>query len=416
MNFNQTLKCTSCDQIVDCRIGMSNRFKQPLRFACPGCSAPVDIDIEYGGGMHFTGAVRVQGNSPFDNSNPFIDLHLDFPVYMGEYQMGMTPFMRAVSQVSPDEYQLHNARLNTLNAGVENVPFFRNCLKFYRNGKIKPFLNCAQKRFDVSAKSELPQDLNATLYSLIARVMWPFALPEQDRETVDQYMNIIFDLANKNRPAIDKFIAEVHSTGFIKALQHDCLEIYPRILNAELPLRSVLFFDYDCDFSDMLVPVRVSTHDFETYKDLYKDITEIISRQIVLIAGVNNLMKRGDHDAFQPGIGQTANGRDFTPANLNAFADIVFGKKLDFIDDSWFTLEDAATDNQLRNSIAHYKTEYDDVSQVIKYYPRREGMEEERSEAMQFIEFMRRILLAYREMHRMHHLIKSILYYPLLMR
>ena len=416
MNFNLTLKCSSCDQDIDCRIGMSNRFKQPLRFACPECSAPVDIDMEYGGGMRFIGATRTEGKQPFDNSNPFIDLHLDFPVYMGEYQMGNTPFMRAAGQVSMEDLQLHNARLNVLNADVENVPFFRNCLKFYRNGKVKPFLICAHKKFDVSAKSELPQDLNATLYSLIARVMWPFALPGQDRDTVDQYMKIIFDLAKDNRPAIDAFIAEVHATGFVKALQHDCLEVYPRILEAELPLRPVLFFDFDCDFSEMLVPVRVSTHDFETYKDLYKDITEIISRQIVLIAGINNLMKRSDHNAFQPGIGQVASGRDFTPANLNAFADVVFGKKLDFIDDSWFSLEDAATDNQLRNSIAHYKTEYDDVSQVVTYFPRREGMEEERSENMQFIEFMRRVLLAYREMHRMHHLIKAILYYPLLMR
>lgn len=395
---------------------MSNRFKQPLRFACPECSAPVDIDIEYGRGMRFIGATKIEGKQPFDNTNPFIDLHLDFPVYMGEYQMGNTPFMRAAGQVSSEELQLHNARLNMLNADVENVPFFKNCLKFYRNGKVKPFLNCAHKKFDVSAKSELPQDLNATLYSLIARVMWPFALPGQDRDTVDQYMKIIFDLAKNNRPAIDAFISEVHATGFVKALQHDCLEVYPRILEAELPLRPVLFFDFDCDLSEMLVPVRVSTDDFETYKDLYKDITEIISRQIVLIAGVNNLMKRGDHNAFQPGIGRVASGRDFTPANLNAFADVVFGKKLDFIDDNWFSLEDAATDNQLRNSIAHYKTEYDDVSQVVKYFPRREGMEEDRSETMQFIEFMRRVLLAYREMHRMHHLIKAILYYPLLMR
>lgn len=395
---------------------MSNRFKQPFRFACPECSAPVDIDMEYGGRMRFSGATRIEGKQPFDNTNPFIDLHLDFPVYMGEYQMGDTPFMRAAGQVSFEELQLHNARLNMLNADVENVPFFKNCLKFYRNGKVKPFLNCAHKKFDVNAKSELPQDLNATLYSLIARVMWPFALPGQDKDTVDQYMKIIFDLAKNNRPAIDAFISEVHATGFVKALQHDCLEVYPRILEAELPLRPVLFFDFDCDLSEMLVPVRVSTHDFETYKDLYKDITEIISRQIVLIAGVNNLMKRGDHNAFQPGIGRVASGRDFTPANLNAFADVVFGKKLDFIDDNWFSLEDAATDNQLRNSIAHYKTEYDDVSQIVKYFPRREGMEEDRSETMQFIEFMRRVLLAYREMHRMHHLIKAILYYPLLMR
>ncbi|WP_147393251.1 hypothetical protein [Oceaniradius stylonematis] len=366
--------------------------------------------------MKFSGAERAEGISPFDNTNPFVDLHLDFPVYMGEYVMGMTPFMRAITQIRPEEYQLHNARLNALNAGADNVPFFRNCLKFYRNGKIKPFQNCARQRFRVAADSDLPQDINATLYSLIAKVMWPFALPGQDRDTVDQYMRVISELSQSNRQATDAFIDEVHGTGFVKALQHDCLEIYPRILNAELALRPVLFYDFDCDFSETLLPVRVSTHDFEMYKDMYKDITEIVSRQLVLIAGVNNLIKRGNHNEFQPGIGRLPNGRDFTPQSLNAFADVPFGRKMDFIDDSWFTLEDAATDNQLRNSIAHYKTNYDEVSQVIEYFPRREGMEEERSESMQFIEFMRRILLAYREMHRMHHLIKAILYYPMLMR
>jgi hypothetical protein len=372
--------------------------------------------MEYGGGMHFVGAHRINGKQSFDNSNPFVDLHLDFPVYMGEYQRGNTPFMRAVCQIHPEEYKLHSVRLNMLNLGVDTPPFFRNCLRFYRNDKVKPFIECAEKKFSVATKSELPQDLNATLYNVIARVMAPFSLPGQERQTVDQYMKIIFDLAKNQKPAIDAFIAEVHDTGFVKALQYDCLEIYPRILAAELPLRPVLFLDFDCDFADMLLPVRVSTHDFETYKDLYKDITEIISRQLVLIAGVNNLMKRSDHNAFRPEIGMTANGRDFTPANLNAFANEHFGRKMDFIDDSWFELEDAATDNQLRNSIAHYKTEYDDITQVVTYYPRREGMEEELSKNMQFIAFMRRILLAYREMHRMHHLIKGILYYPLLMK
>ena len=281
---------------------------------------------------------------------------------------------------------------------------------------MKPFTNCAEKNFGVVTKSELPQDLNATFYTVIARVMAPFALPGQESQTVNQYMQIIIGLAKDQRPAIDAFIAEVHDTGFVKALQYDCLEVYPRILAAELPLRPVLFLDFDCDFADMLLPVRVSTHDFEMYKDLYKDIAETISRQLVLIAGVNNLMKRSDHNVFLPGIGMTANGRGFTPANLNAFADVPFGRKMDFIDDSWFDLEDAATDNQLRNSIAHYKTEYDDIAQVVTYYPRSEGMEKERSEDMQFITFMRRILLAYREMHRMHHLIKAILYYPMLMK
>ena len=65
-------------------------------------------------------------------------------------------------------------------------------------------------------------------------------------------------------------------------------------------------------------------------------------------------------------------------------------------------------DNQLRNSIAHVKAEYDDVSQKLTYFPRREGIKQEKSEEMYFLDFSRKILLAYREMHKLNHLIKCL--------
>ena len=157
--------------------------------------------------------------------------------------------------------------------------------------------------------------------------------------------------------------------------------------------------------------MRVSTDEFQSYKDLYKDIAELVSRQFVLVAAVNNLHKRADHDAFLPGIGLTANGRDFTPANLDEFAKVDFGRKMGFIDDPWYEMQDGAADNQLRNAIAHFKTDYDEVSQVITYHPRKDGLEASASRTLSFLEFMSRVLIAYREMHRLHHLIKALFYY-----
>jgi hypothetical protein len=374
------------------------------------------LDIEYGKGISVRGAQDVKVEGVFDNSRPFIDLHLDFPVYMGEYVMGMTPFMRAVTQVRPEDYQLHSFRLNILNSIIENMIFFRNCLKFYRSGKVKPFIRCASERLGAKNKSELPQDLNATLYTVIAQTMLPFARPGENADTVGKINAVLLELLKNGKAQLDEFSDELERSGFLKAIQNDCLEVYPRILEAEMPLRPVLFFDFDCDFRSMAIPVCISTADFEDYKDLYKDITEIVSRQLVLVAGVNNLKKRGSFNDFLPGIGLASNGRDFTPASLNDFSDLPFGRKLDYIDDTWFELEDAATDNQLRNSIAHYKTDYDDVLQILTYFPCKEGIEERRSERMMFIEFLHRILLAYREMHRMHHLIKALLYYRYSMR
>jgi hypothetical protein len=107
----------------------------------------------------------------------------------------------------------------------------------------------------------------------------------------------------------------------------------------------------------------------------------------------------------------TKSGKDLTPKNLHGFADLAFGQKDDYIDDNWFSFSDRVADNQLRNAIAHYKTDYDEITQKITYYPRKEGMKQEKSEEIFFLEFMRRMLVAYREMNRLHQLIKSLFYY-----
>jgi hypothetical protein len=71
---------------------------------------------------------------------------------------------------------------------------------------------------------------------------------------------------------------------------------------------------------------------------------------------------------------------------------------------------DDGTDNQLRNAIAHVKTDYDEVNQIITYYPRLEGMNQEKAEQITFIQFMKRLLQTYREMRRLNHLIKGLFY------
>lgn len=67
--------------------------------------------------------------------------------------------------------------------------------------------------------------------------------------------------------------------------------------------------------------------------------------------------------------------------------------------------------NRFRNAIAHYKAEYDEVTQLITFYSRKEGMAQAQGEQVYFLEFARLLLISYREMHRLHHLIKSIFYY-----
>ncbi len=410
-----TLECDTCGEPTNCRIGMSNREEQRLRFCCPDCSAPIDLvfGVKKGGGI--TGAHRIDGRQPFDAETNFVDLHLDFPVSFGPYVMGNTPYMAAAQRIGFEEMQLHSARLNTLNAEHELFPKFKTLLKLYAGGKVTPFKMNAAKTFGIITKSDLPQDINATLYSVVSNVMRPFAMPHANESVVKLFVNMMRGVWVKDAVSTEAFMREIIDSGFLKKLQLDCLEIYHRILAAELPLRPALFLDFDDMYHSEPIPMRVSVDEFETYKDLYKDICEIVARQLNLVAGLNNLQKRNDHNAFKPEIGLSRAGNNRTPKNLAAFADVNFGDKLKFIDNSWYEFDNRAADNQMRNAIAHYKTDYDEISQKITYFPRKEGMMEGKSEETSFLDFIRRILIAYREMHSLHQLIKCLFFHEYIM-
>lgn len=393
MNINVTIDCETCGEPTNCRIGMSNRDVQPFRFCCQTCASPIDIVIRANEGFTFVGASqRIPDLMPFDGDTNFVDLHIDFPVSFEPYVMGMTPFMRATQRVGHQQLMFHQARLNQLNADGSKYRLFALLLKLYANERWTPFKLSCHRNFGVRVKSDKPQDLNAALYSILSQMMAPFEYPRQTRDAVELFSDVIRHLANNFTAPMAAFMDEIVDSGFLKNLQRDCLEVYPKILDAEMPLRPALFLDFDDEYKTSPIPMRVSTAEFDAFKDLYKDISEIVSRQFVLVAGINNLLHRGDHNAFLPAIGKAVSGKDFTPKTLHAFADVPFGDKLRFIDETWIPPFEGGADNQLRNAIAHVKTEYDEITQTITYYPRREGINQEKGEAISFLQFMYQLL------------------------
>lgn len=181
------------------------------------------------------------------------------------------------------------------------------------------------------------------------------------------------------------------------------MRIYPRIFDLELPLRSALYLDVDPTYDADTLPLRISTGDFEKHKEIYKDISELLSRLLVLVAGVNNLIHRSDHNSFKTKI-----------STLNDFANVAFGQKTNHLDDCWYSALDDSIDNQFRNAIAHYKTEYDESTQIITYYTGKKGMDKGDENQSMYLDFVRKVLISYREMHRLHHLVKNLLYYRVL--
>lgn len=407
MNFNISVSCDTCKEQTNCRLGLSNRAVQPLRFRCASCGAPIDItmipdfekvDVD----IQVKGAQKIYSEK-FEKGVNFVDLHLDFPVSFGEYVMGLTPFMAASMRVGHEAMHMHALRVNHLNENYMREKDIKDIFTLYQKNKHELFKNKALKFLGSSMGCDSQLDRNRALYFVIERAFFPFSEPKRNVEAVDLFTGELINLEKKDKKSLCNFLDEIISSGFLKNVQTDCLEIYPRIIDIELMLRPALFLDFDKEYQGNLIPYRVSAHEFIDAKDLYKDIAEIISRAIVLVAGINNLLKRGNHNNFLD--------KDAAPKSLNKFADYPLGKKLDYIDESWCELDGNVMDNQLRNSVAHYKAEYNEVTQEITYYPRREGIKQDHAELMYFLDFSRRILLAFRELHRLNHLTKCLFVY-----
>ncbi|NDI85396.1 hypothetical protein [Undibacterium crateris] len=406
MNHNIYVKCDVCSAKTHCRVGLSNRTHQPIRFRCQGCGAPIDITVtldhkQVTSDIDVGGAEMVDGNA-FEGGDHFVDLHLDFPVSFGKYMMGHTPFMMAMKRIGDQNMQIHAMRLNWLNNVQEMAPQIKALFTLYVKGKHELFKEKVWEFLDGKIPCDTQLDINRALYMAIEKAFFPFAEPKRNVDAVTTITKLQMRLAKRDKAALNAFVDEIVDTGFLRNLQLDCLEIYPKIIDLELMFRPALFLDFDETYGGNTY-YRVSAHEFDEVKDLFKDIAEIMSRAVVLVAGLNNLNRRGDHNKFSPAKN--------APSSLKEFADWPLGLKLAQLDNCWYHIDASDIDHRLRNSIAHYKAESDKVTQVITYYPKKEGLEQATSFQLQFLDFSRKILGMFRETHRLNHLTKCLFVY-----
>lgn len=423
MNTNLTLTCDVCNKDTDCRIGYSNRKLQPLSFACPHCISLmyVTLDVTDAPESKFDfvrcSPSKNQSNGPFRGANPFVDLHLDFPVRFGEYKMGLTPFMMAMHDLKHtnesdpntifEKMAFHSQRMNQLNHFHDKAEEIKTIIRLYSGTnkqlfkkRVGEFLNADQ------GESLKPQDINACLYSFISFVFLPFVNFSEIKSVVDEFSSLTMRLHGK--PFSD-FVGQLICSNFLSILQRDCLKIYPEIYAAEMPMRPALYLDLIKQYEKAKTAARISIKDFNTYKDLYKDIIEILARQLILVAGVNNIIHRGNSNTFKVISGAAL-------SSLEKFAGKTLSDKFKYLDDCWYSIDKEVIDAGVRNAIAHNNVQYDEIKQEITYYPEGGGIEQTVGHTLYFLDFMRMVLVLFREMHNLHHLIKCFFYYEYLVR
>lgn len=415
MNICKCFQCNTCGTKIDCRIGISNRDIQPFQFACPQCEERISFVFGQSDG-ELLGATEVEDfEGPFNGENPFVDLHLDFPAYFGTYVMGMTTFLRVAREIGRESYQHLNQRLNMLNILYPMQNDLRSVITQYKRGDIDNFQKTCSKIPGVSLKSRKKEDVLAALYSATSVMSSPFTIHEHSSEISSKASDLMMWLHQHHHKKTIAFIDEILGNGYLKNLHHDCLSLYPKLIAMDLPFRSALFYDYANTEELGRIPARISTADFDACSNYYKDLAEVFSRQLTLLAGLNNLIKRGDSNLFDSFLKLTK-AQKVRPEleSLNSFANVDLGSKLVFIDDCFYRIDMNAIDNKLRNGIAHYKYEYKESTQLITYYPGKEGMSRDKYHEISFMDFMRKSLLLLREVHGVNHIMKAALFYCVL--
>lgn len=416
MNICTRYQCDTCDTSIDCRIGMSNRTVQPFQFACPECHEQITFTL---GRDDLEGATEIKEfDGPFTGENHFVDLHLDFPVSFDKYEQGNTAFMRVVSSIGQESFYHLSSRLNLLNMLGDQHRNLRRLISQYKQGNVKAFEKVLKGLTDldfVKLKSHKQEDIIAALYSATSIMSSPLTIHEHNKELSEGVPNILLKLHSVHNEKLTEFFDSILQTGFLKTAHHDTISLYPKLIKLELPLRPALYYDYSVqDLGD--VPARVSNADFDTCNNTYKDLAEVYSRQLVLVAGLNNLINRGDFNLFSDDIRlskKTGNVvKDFS--SLVEYANVDLGRKLAAIDDSFYKFDEDAIDNRLRNGIAHYKYVYNEATQVITYSSSKEGLTRDKTIDMSFMLFLRKMLLLFREVHSLNHIIKALLYHSVL--
>ncbi|WP_300728198.1 hypothetical protein [Pseudomonas sp.] len=415
MNICKCFQCNTCGTKIDCRIGMSNRDIQPFQFACPKCEERISFVFGQSDG-ELLGATELEDfEGPFNGANPFVDLHLDFPAYFGVYVMGRTTFLRVTQEIGHQSYQHLNLRLDMLNTLYPMQNDLRSIITQYKRRDIVNFEKTCEKIPGASLKSRKKEDVLAALYSATSVMSSPFTIHEHNAEISTKASELFMWLHQYHNEKTIAFIDEILGNEFLKNLHNDCLSLYPKLVAMDLPFRSAFFYDYANTENLGQIPARISTADFDVCSNYYKDLAEVFARQLTFLAGLNNLIKRGDSDLFEPSLKLTK-AQKVRPEleSLNSFANVDLGNKLAFIDDCFYRIDMDAIDNKLRNGIAHYKYEYKESAQIVTYYPGKEGMSRDKYYEISFMDFIRKSLLLFREVHSINHIMKAALFYCVL--
>ncbi len=397
------LKCRLCGKVTNLRLGISGPPQQEVKFECLGCRTTIGgtLYIDYENietSFKPINCTEVQGD-PLSGGDYFVEYSFDRPVAKPSSQPHhlLTPYLRQFPETggaldliartrwsqsisSADWYNFHS--LN--NAYIQqNYATFRKIASIYLTEKYP-----MKKRIE----------LQRAFYQLHYLFLTPYIPIEKNHNLVLQMTNYI---CQKNDPFVSEiqvFVDHLFAGGYLQAWQKDITEILDNFADNR---------DWLAPFAVHLMTSKASrdywlpTEHYSRAKQFYTDMFEVLGRLLIAIIGLNNIKYRSSYQAMPGNMPKSVK-------TWEDFAELSNGLKFRFCQENpfWVLIYNDAFDHKLRNGINHNKAYLDDISQVISYFPDKQG---KKCFQIKYYDFIVHTIRTFWALFDMHQLVKIVL-------
>ena len=368
---NKIVQCNYCGTKIRLRFQLGY-FDIPFDICCPKC------------GVHFNGerkfvnetSFRINNASPIacsiDDADYYVDLSVELPckkivLYNSQQQIieaGFSPFLSTHSLIGSDSY-LKAARevgalLRFRSCGWQQLSPLYN-LFFAGNASLvrEQFLNYSSAYVvenELDASMALHQ---LTLFGL------SHMLPSDTMQQYMAYSNTI--LKEVDLVKVVEFISILGGSQRLNDLSKKVFKLYTRWFDdIEKYIPAIMLSLSDSASKADKTEVGISTTSFEDMISFYADSYEVVLEMIGVAVGLNNIMVRGDFNAFH----SSTNLQDY-----KAFSNLVKSKRIDALIEKEPFSKAIPIQRHVRNAIAHYDYEYDQNTQVIQFHDLYKGKE-----------------------------------------
>jgi len=384
-------------------LGISGPPRQEVRFECIGCKTAIGgtLQIDYEkieASFKAINCIEVKGDY-LSGGDYFVEYSFDRPVARPSSQPHhpLTPYIR---QFPETELARHLITRACWSQSISDSDWYN--FRSFNNAYIRQNYATFRKIAGIYLTKKYPMkkrvDLQQAFYLLHYIFLTPYILIEENHNLVLQMANYV---CRKNEPfvsQIQEFVDYIFHNNYLQAWQRDIVEILNSFADNRDWLAPLAIHLMTSKASgDYWLPIG----HYPAAKQFYTNTFEVLGRLLMAIIGLNNIEYRGSFKAMPSNMPKYVKSWD-------DFIEVPSGIKLRFCQENafWFPVYSNAFNHRLRNGINHEKAYLDETSQVISYFPDKQGKQ---CLQIKYYDFVVHTIRAFWALFDMHQLVKILL-------